>query len=364
MTMKKSLLMGMTLIAAAVVNVHAAEFGRPITANIVVNNEAIQGGAPQVKQVYLMNIKLTPAQKQKFIDNHSSNLNALTASDTALPKKFDQGMNGIPVLDQGRHGTCVTFATTAAVDALLGKGDYISQLCGLELGSYLEKRSYYPSGWDGSTGPYILDQMMQFGVISKDTQKNKTCAGVSEYPGSSESNTGNAISLDDYKALSESIEEKMYWEPLMTFPQRLQWDGAAQVTQSQKVLNSVKQTLSTKDKAGNMARVTFATILPVSHCSVGACAKFHAANDTWAYTNEIKKDSNPELGGHEMVIVGYDDNAVAKDNEGKTHKGLLTLRNSWGSSAGDHGNYYMTYEFFKQYVMEVQKLGIAPEDNI
>lgn len=39
------------------------------------------------------------------------------------------GMNSVPVLDQGSYGTCVTFATTAAMDAVLGLGDYISQQC-------------------------------------------------------------------------------------------------------------------------------------------------------------------------------------------------------------------------------------------
>ena len=41
----------------------------------------------------------------------------------------------------------------------------------------------------------------------------------------------------------------------------------------------------------------------------------------------MKKDNNEELAGHEMVIVGYDDNATAVDNTGKEHRGLLKLRN-------------------------------------
>ena len=67
-----------------------------------------------------------------------------------LPKRILLGMNNVPVLDQGSHGTCVTFAITAAIDAALSKGDYISQLCQLELGTYLEPMGYSVSGWDGS----------------------------------------------------------------------------------------------------------------------------------------------------------------------------------------------------------------------
>lgn len=67
-----------------------------------------------------------------------------------LPDQVQLKMNKVPVLDQGRHGTCVTFAVTGAIDAVIGKGDYISQLCNLQLGSYLEQHGYGLSGWNGS----------------------------------------------------------------------------------------------------------------------------------------------------------------------------------------------------------------------
>lgn len=360
--MNKSLLLGLSLGAVlAATNAQAVEFGKPISATVA-TNQSIKGVATQQKQVYLMNIKLTPEQKQKFFHYNRNSMQALASDDTSLPKKFDQGMNGVPVLDQGRHGSCVTFANTAAVDAVLGKGDYVSQLCNLELGSYLEKRSYLPSGWDGSLGGLVLNQMLSFGIVSQETQKSKTCAGVSEYPLNNEANTGNEISVDDYHQLSEPLAEKLYWEPALTMQDRMQWSNTSTESSANKVLQQVKQTLSTKTATG-MTRVTFAVIIPVAYCSVGACGKYHANNDTWALTDKIKNDPNPEVGGHEMVITGYDDAAIAIDNEGKKHKGLLTLRNSWGTDAGDQGNYYMTYEFFKQFVMEVQKIGVEPLDQ-
>ena len=353
------MLIGMTMIAASVMaSTHATEFGRPIAANLTLNAPTLTG-APQVKKVYLMNVKLTPAQKQKILAHTDTVENNLSDNEESS-KRFDQGMNGVPVLDQGRHGSCVTFATTAAVDALIGKGDYISQLCNLELGSYLESRSYNPSGWDGSIGSYVYNQMLQFGIINKDAQKNQTCAGVNEYPADDEENRGTPMSLDDYKQMSESLTENMYWEPLLTFQQRMHWTAATQDKNAQTMLDTVKKTLATKVD-GQYERVTFATFIPVAYCSVGACGKYHAANDTWAYTNAMKHDSNPEMGGHEMVITGFDDKAIAVDNEGKKHKGLLTLRNSWGTEAGDKGNYYMSYDFFKIFVMEVQKIGLESD---
>jgi C1A family cysteine protease len=67
-----------------------------------------------------------------------------------------------------------------------------------------------------------------------------------------------------------------------------------------------------------------------------------------------------DLGGHELVVTGYDDKAVAYDQEGRKHQGLLILRNSWSDEVGDHGEYYMSYDYFKMYVMEVQEI-IEPQ---
>lgn len=42
------------------------------------------------------------------------------------------------------------------------------------------------------------------------------------------------------------------------------------------------------------------------------------------------------LGGHAVVAVGYDD-----------EEDWLIVRNSWGESWGDHGYFYLPYDFFK-----------------
>ena len=41
-------------------------------------------------------------------------------------------------------------------------------------------------------------------------------------------------------------------------------------------------------------------------------------------------------GSHAMIIMGYDDNPIATDNEGRVHNGLFTLRNSWGAEMGNN----------------------------
>jgi C1A family cysteine protease len=42
-----------------------------------------------------------------------------------------------------------------------------------------------------------------------------------------------------------------------------------------------------------------------------------------------------------MIVTGYDDKQQ-----------LFKIRNSWGASAGEKGNYYMTYSFFNAMVID------------
>jgi C1A family cysteine protease len=91
---------------------------------------------------------------------------------------------------------------------------------------------------------------------------------------------------------------------------------------------------------------------------MGAVGTHNAKDDTWVLTPEIARDIylRPQFGGHEMVITGYDDNAASVDDQGREHKGLFTLRNSWGDQFGDKGNFYMSYDYFKVLSIEVQRI--------
>lgn len=339
-------------------------FGAPIQANAVVTKSNVMGYGlqsnlpmqPQYRTVFLMNIPLTREQKntlQTFTEDNTSYSSPTQKS--SLPSHVELGMNEVPVLDQGQHGACVTFANTGALDALIAKGDYISQLCSLELGDYLEKLSYLPSGWDGTFGPESLGRLMEFGVVSMTNQTKQSCAGVTAYPGGDMANLGKPMSLDENAKISEGINYDYYWYPLISSTERFAWSSKNTEAPNNLLLN-VKQVLASPN-AKQTLRLTFGALLPVEYCSAGACAKYHKPDDTWAITKAIKNAKDPEFGGHEMIITGYNDNATAIDNEGTKHTGLLILRNSWSDKHGDNGDFYMTYDFFKQYVMEVQVVG-------
>jgi hypothetical protein len=353
----------LTLCAALTLScqAHALKWEHALPATVVKTNTA---NNTATKTVYVMNIPLTAKQKQRML-TYTKFTTTNNLHTSKLPVRIDLGMNGVPVLDQGQHGACVTFANTAAVDAVLKKGDYISQLCNLELGSSLEQQSYLPSGWMGSSGPYVLNQLLEFGIVSKETQKTQSCAGIKEYPQDDPYNTGNPINLDEFHQLSEPLNNAnsaVYWEPVLTPVQRLAWDDAKKDKEAEKTLLKIKRALA-KQTHDTQVRLTFSVLLATSHCSAGACGRYHATDDTWALTQAIINDPNPSIGFHEMIITGYDDKAVAIDNEGTTHTGLLMLRNSWGTDVGDQGNFYMTYDYFKQFIFEIQKV-IAVQDSI
>jgi hypothetical protein len=121
----------------------------------------------------------------------------------ALPSSIQLGMNNVPVLDQGMHGTCTTFAVTASLDAAIGKGDYISQLCYLQLGNYLERHGYGSSGWNGASVTGVTRNMNQYGVVNLANQKTKGCGGLTQYPTYSSSTPKTYIEPEKYATMNE-----------------------------------------------------------------------------------------------------------------------------------------------------------------
>lgn len=316
--------------------------------------------APQNKSIQnksvQQNIKLLKVQLSgQVIETLQKRANAtlkkprtLVAS-SRLPRKVELGMNNVPVLNQGAFGTCVTFATTAALDAALNKGDYISQLCNLQLGMHLEQNGYQPSGWDGSFGRLILSQIEHFGIVNKEHQKTQGCGGMTEYPEFDRPGPQTAMPLEQFHQVSENLAENgITWSPVLDYVQ-----ATSERLDTTKTINDIKAALNQND------RVTFAVLLLDFDLGfAGAVGTHKATFDTWVMTPEIARDIHlrPFFGGHEMVITGYDDDAVAIDDQGREHKGLFTIRNSWGEQFGDKGDFYMSYDYFTILVMEAQRI--------
>lgn len=313
---------------------------------------------PEHQDIKLLKLQLSNNAIQTLNKRTVATINKVNplSSPSNLPSKVELGMNNVPVLNQGSYGSCVTFATTAAVDAALDKGDYVSQLCNLQLGMYLEKNGYAPSGWDGSFGRLVLSQMEQFGIVSKEKQRSVGCGGLTEYPTTEQPGPESAMSLEQFRELSEDLNEKaVVFSPILDVYQAL-----LERTDTNKTINEIKAALNQND------RVTFAVLLlDFDLGTMGAVGTHNSKFDTWLLTPEIARDIylKPMFGGHEMVITGYDDDAIATDDQGRQHKGLFTLRNSWGDQYGDKGDFYMSYDYFKVLVVEAQRIRNLPSES-
>lgn len=306
------------------------------------NNPALSNETQKI--VYVQKIHLSPEAQQVLRERleNSSEDQPMTLQKSTLnnvPVQITLGMNNTPVLDQGAHGSCVTFAITGALDAAIGKGDYISQLCSLELGDYLQQNNKAKySGWDGSFGSVVLNQFLDYGIITKSYQQEIGCAGVKRYPLTNERNTGKPMPLSEYSANALPLANYATWEVLVDVDQSFTKNHNPSA-----LLRSIKKNL----REGK--RITFGMLLDGSQGQAGAMGTYHTRFDTWVLTPEIiKRAKNGKLDeGHEMIITGYDDQAEIKDYKGRISKGIFILRNSWGKNVGDEGTFYISYDYFK-----------------
>ena len=184
--------------------------------------------------------------------------------------------------------------------------------------------------------------------MTKQEQRQFSCGALNEYPLSSVSK-GQEMTPSQYHEYSYSlVSKRIAWTSVLDLFQITQDNMDSAITLSQ-----VKQALARGDRL-----VMGVLLINYMKGVAGAIGTHKTFNDTWLLTPEIIDDfnNNPQYAGHELLITGYDDNAYAKDDFGRVHQGLITLRNSWGDKVGDQGTFYMSYNYFRALVMEVQRI--------
>jgi hypothetical protein len=326
-------------------------FANPVTLNGEVDvhiKPKNLSGAPKELTFKLPKVELSKGAKSYLKEQLSqypkNSVNSMSFA-SELPRKARSGMQLTPVLDQGYHGSCVTFAVTAAIDATLGAGDYISQLCNLELGSYLAINDKIPaSGWNGSWGYWVLQQISQYGIISQNYQKLNGCAGVRDYPLDEPTDEGKPMSDTEFTAHSVPVSNLISWEALLKEDESF----SPNVDMNQLIYRI-------KEEVAKGNRLTVGMLLDVYEGDAGAVGTYHAYHDTWMLTPQIIMDAMNGLiyAGHELVITAYDDDLEIYDDEGHVNRGVFTLRNSWSKFAGDQGDYYVSYDYLKFLALEV-----------
>lgn len=277
------------------------------------SNQAVIKGSVDLsalttKKIKLLDIKISSELKQELTEK-AAEIQKERDSDvgTSSSVAVDLGMNSVPVFDQGIHGTCITFANTALIDALKSSGDYISQQCLLELGVYQEKNTNIKSGWDGfDTSTIVLDRIKNFGVIDK-----KNCPHT------------YGVSSHEYE-----MDEATY----VTYSNKLWVDSFTWKNLETGNIEQVKEALNKGHRISTAVLLKADAILG------------EGINGNWSGLWQLPKDVDDYMVAinsgnsvaHAVVIIGYDD-----------EKQLIKVRNSWSTSTGEQGNYYMTYEFYK-----------------
>ena len=226
-----------------------------------------------------------------------------------VPPAIDLGMGNVPVLDQGEEGTCVTFSSTAALDALLSEFDFISQQCSLMLDDALG--SNY---WNGANMPSdVVSPLQQYGVVSQ-----SDCP--SQYP-----DTSASIDPDTYQTLVSSNESAIVASV------QLQYFAAPD-------LNALKAAL----RAGNRVLIGIHIYTGMQQAVQGFDVNGNVGGLWACKQGKSQNYCRNSSDGHEVLVVGYDDSQE-----------LLKIRNSWGSGVGDGGDFYMTYKFFQAMDMDM-----------
>ena len=230
------------------------------------------------------------------------------------PLAHDLQMSGVPVLDQGQYGTCVTFAATAALDALLVKGDFVSQQCSLAFN--LGQGNNY---WNGAYKiSEIIDPIKQYGVVSKSSctkpyaDRNQKLT-VAEYQALVDKTVDVSKVTIVYKATADIATVKRALDAGHRVAIGFLLDGgSSEAVRGFDILYSGQ-----KYKGGLWACK--------QGSSVNHCVKSNA--------------------GHEIVIVGYDD-----------AQKLFKIRNSWSQTVGAQGDYFMSYEFFSKMAIDMSEI--------
>ena len=305
------------------------QFKKAIVLGVMLNSFAFTATGTPVNKFPITN-KTIHTLKARAQSAHSTTLSA----NTNLPSEKQLGMNHVPVLDQGDLPHDSVFASTAAIDAAIGGHDVVSQLCLIQLGNYM-----LPN--EGTTLSQALSRLENYGFFLKKKQSIVGC-----------DNADGSINYENYHKFSKDMmDSSVVWSPILDIHQ-----GLEVRVDTGKTLNEVHQALNSG------YRVTMGFLVQQNDdFDLGTQGTHNVKNDSWVITPKIERDlyTNTNLYIHSSIITGYDNNAITVDSDGKEHKGLFTLRGSRGIRAGDKGDFYMSYDYFRVFVLEAQQILAA-----
>ncbi|AUP77464.1 C1 family peptidase [Flavivirga eckloniae] len=229
-------------------------------------------------------------------------------SKKALKKKVDLRKWCSPIKNQGGIGSCTAFAAVGMYE-YFQKRAFNKFINGSELFVYKTQRNML--GWKGDKGSYTrtaMGALALFGVPPTSSYPYETEKFDEEPPAFVYSYGQNFQALAYYRL-----------DPLGT--------------SGNQTLTNIKKQLS----AGIPSIMGFTCYTSLEDLETFKSGKIPYPSDTESV-----------IGGHAVMVVGYDDNMVITNPiDNKNKKGALIIRNSWGNW-GDEGYGYIPYEYVKQ----------------
>lgn len=300
-----SILIGSLLVS----NVYATEEIHSKKQVSIPTSEIASDGSRVMKTITLLpheahSLKNEFSSTQKFELDYSKGVVPFSKSSRAV----DLGMKDVPVLDQGEEGTCATFAMTGFLDAYLNRGDFISQQCTIELSVALGTNS-----WEGTTPDKVFNSLQMYGVVD-----HKSCNA--EYPDKKAN-----LSIMDYISMTS---KDVYLYSLYSMNQKPNLSEVKnELNAGRRVIAGFNLTESDDDDPTGVNGFDFKIEKQEKTGGLWACQQPGSPNYC----------AQREAGAHAVIFIGYDDKQK-----------LFKVRNSWGTTVGDEGDYYMTYQFFEQ----------------
>jgi hypothetical protein len=118
-----------------------------------------------------------------------------------------------------------------------------------------------------------------------------------------------------------------------------------------------KEALVTRVKAALSLKLPVTCGVPI-HQSAMTCGEDNGYVIPEPGDNAEKND--PVIGGHALLIVGYDNDAPA-DDAPATKKGSFIVLNSWGPDWGDYGYAFLPYAFLEKGLALDLWVGLIPQ---
>lgn len=220
------------------------------------------------------------------VPDHRDHLFAL-AAPTALPKKVSTLGTKVPIDDQGDCGSCTGNATTAALEIITGAPP-LSRLMAYYNGRVLEGTT---GSDDGATIRDVIKQLSKLGV------------------------SGEPLWPYDVSAVTKKPSDAAYADGLTFVPRIASYQRVTTFAQLRKAI------------AAHLP-VVFGFEVPDYFESDEVATKGYV---------RLPTDSDPVIGGHAVLAVGYNMSAS---------KPYVIVRNSWGQDWGLGGYFHMAAEWF------------------